>query len=188
MVNRVLNAMPAYEQKSFITSTIRLLNKGHLLAHENTTGSEWWKSNSNSVAAVAGYLQSMIQGNASRVDMLVSWLTSLNGSGVGESVAIRRSVVAVVAKDRHRIEQVLEKIMHQFGDHLYIKHTPSLQQEGKIWTPQCRSYTNVPSSSHSNPASGSRQSSEIKSFEAKNAHKIQLISERSLEPPGVIFR
>ena len=187
-MNRVLNGMPAYEQKSFITSTIRLLNKVHLSADENTTGSEWWNSNSSSVAAVAGYLQSMIHGNASRTDVLVSWLTSLNGSGVGESVAIRRSVVAVIAKDKHRMEQVLEKSMHQFGDQLYIKHTPSLQQDGETWTPQCRACTNVPSSSHPNTASRSRLRSEIKSFEAKNAHKIQLISERSLEPPGVIFQ
>lgn len=133
-MNRVLNAMPAYEQKSFITSTIRLLNKRYLSTEENTTGSEWWKSNSSSVAAVAGFLQSMIDGNASRTDVLMSWLTALNGSGVGESVAIRRSVVAVVAKDKHRIEQVLEKSMHQFGDQLYIKHTPSLQQDGETWT------------------------------------------------------
>lgn len=127
--------MPAYEQKSFITRTIRLLNKRYLSAEENTTGSEWWKFNSSSVAAVAGFLQSMINGDTPRTDVLDSWLTSLNGSGVGESVAIRRSVVAVVAKDKHRIEQVLEKSMHQFGDQLYIKHTPSLQQDGEIWTP-----------------------------------------------------
>ena len=133
----MLNGIPAYEQKSFITSTIRLLNNRYLAAEENTTGPEWWKSNSRSVAAVAGFLQSMIDGNASRTDVLVSWLTSLNGSGVGESVAIRRSVIAVVAKDKHRIEQVLEKSMHQFGDQLYIRHTPSLQQDGKHWTSKC---------------------------------------------------
>lgn len=123
--------MPAYEQKSFITSTIRLLNKRYLSAEESITGSEWWKCNSSSVAAVAAFLQCMIDGNASRTDVLVSWLTSLNGSGVGESVAIRRSVIAVVAIDEHKMEQVLEKSMQQFGDQLYIKHTPSLQQDGE---------------------------------------------------------
>lgn len=131
-LHRLLNSMPASEQKSFLNSTIRILTKGYLSADSVLSVGEWWKADSASVAAIAAFLQSMVEGKASRADLLISWLTTLNGAGVGEPVAIRRSVIAVVAKNKFAMEQVLEKSMQQFGDELFIKHTPSLQQDGKI--------------------------------------------------------
>lgn len=130
-MHRLLDSMPIFEQKSFINSTIRLLSKRYLSTEPVMSDLEWWKSDSASVAAVAAFLQSMVEGKASRADLLVTWLTNLNGCGVGEPVAIRRSVIAVVAKNKYAMEQVLERSMQQFGDPLYIKHTPSLQQDGK---------------------------------------------------------
>lgn len=127
----MLNAMPALEQKSFMSSTIRILTKRYLSAEPGPVNPEWWKEDSATIAAVAAFLQSMVEGKAPRVDLLIAWLTALNGAGVGEPVAIRRSVMAVVAENKFAVEQVLEKSMQQFGDQLYIKHTPSMQQDGK---------------------------------------------------------
>jgi len=63
---------------------------------------------------------------------LLSWLTSSTGAGVGEGIAIRRAVVAALAEDKSDMETVLEKSLQQLGDQLYIKHTPTMQQEGII--------------------------------------------------------
>ncbi|KAG7135670.1 hypothetical protein HYQ46_008872 [Verticillium longisporum] len=60
---------------------------------------------------------------------LVLWLTNSTGAGLGEAIGIRRAVVAVVGKDKECTSQVLEKSLSQFGDQLYIKHSPMLQQE-----------------------------------------------------------
>ncbi len=37
----------------------------------------------------------------------------------------------MLADDKEAITTVLEKSIGQFGDQLYIKHTPILQQEGR---------------------------------------------------------
>jgi telomere length regulation protein len=38
--------------------------------------------------------------------------------------------MAVVSQQKDDIVAVLEKSLSQFGDQLYIKHSPALQQEG----------------------------------------------------------
>lgn len=63
---------------------------------------------------------------------LISWLTGTSGAGLGDGIAIRRAAVVVLSKDKAAIETVLEKSLQQFGDQLYIKHTPTLQQEGIV--------------------------------------------------------
>lgn len=134
-IHRLLNSMPALEQKPFLNSTIRILTKRYLSVEPVLSNPEWYKTDSASVAAVASFIQSMVEGTASRTDLLISWLTALNGAGVGEPVAIRRSVIGVAATNKFAMEQVLEKSMQQFGDQLYIKHTPSLQQDGNDLSP-----------------------------------------------------
>ena len=62
----------------------------------------------------------------------MEWLTSSSAAGVGEEVGIRRAVLAVVAQEKEDICTVVEKSINQFGDQLYIKHSPMLQQEGRM--------------------------------------------------------
>lgn len=51
---------------------------------------------------------------------------------MGDGIALRRAVVTAMAQDKNEIEMVLEKSLKQFGDQLYIKHVPSMQQEGEF--------------------------------------------------------
>ena len=68
--------------------------------------------------------------NEARKSHIITWLTSSSGAGVGDGISIRRSVIVALAEDKNDIEMVLEKSLKQFGDQLYIKHTPTMQQEG----------------------------------------------------------
>ena len=81
------------------------------------------------ISSVAGALNSIIGTNDSLRGHLVEWLTNSSGAGLGEGIAIRRAVLAVVSQDKDSIVTVLEKTINQFGDQLYIKHSPILQQE-----------------------------------------------------------
>ncbi|KAG7121153.1 DNA replication checkpoint protein tel2 like [Verticillium longisporum] len=87
------------------------------------------------LVSIAAEAQSIIQKelsahkNAWVMNHLVLWLTNSTGAGLGEAIGIRRAVVAVVGKDKECTSQVLEKSLSQFGDQLYIKHSPMLQQE-----------------------------------------------------------
>lgn len=82
------------------------------------------------VSAVAGALNSIVSMDQNLRRHLVEWLTSSSGAGLGEGVGIRRAVLAVVSQQKDDIVAVLEKSLSQFGDQLYIKHSPVLQQEG----------------------------------------------------------
>ena len=57
-------------------------------------------------------------------------MTGLPGAGIGEPISIRRAAIAAVSHSKYDMEAILEKSMQQFGDQLYIKHTPSMQQDG----------------------------------------------------------
>ncbi len=81
------------------------------------------------VAALAGLINAIVQDPRLK-EYLVSWLATGPGVSLTENMAIRRAVVTVVAQDREQLVQVLEKAMGQFGDQLYIKHTPMLHQQG----------------------------------------------------------
>ncbi|KAM3555388.1 hypothetical protein ARSEF4850_006019 [Beauveria asiatica] len=81
------------------------------------------------VSSVAGIINTLIQDDSTRRSFLVSWCTASSGAGLGDSIGIRRAVLAALATDKDTITSVLEKSLTQFGDQLYIKHAAILQQE-----------------------------------------------------------
>lgn len=82
------------------------------------------------ISAAAGIIDSLGANNAKYLSHLITWLTSATGAGLGDAVGVRRAVLAVLSSDRDSITTVFENSLNQFGDFLYIKHTPVLQQEG----------------------------------------------------------
>ncbi len=81
------------------------------------------------VSSVAGIINTLTKGDPTRQSFLVSWCTASSGAGLGDSIGIRRAVLAALATDNDAITSVLEKSLSQFGDKLYIKHAAILQQE-----------------------------------------------------------
>ncbi|KAK4162551.1 telomere length regulation protein-domain-containing protein [Cladorrhinum sp. PSN259] len=121
----LLSNLPPSEQRKILFSTLKQLSVDYLdrLGHCESEQSKLL------ISAVAGALKSIVGENESLKDQLVYWLTSSSGAGLGEGVGIRRSVLAVISQNRDDILNVLEKNLGQFGDQLYIKHSPMLQQE-----------------------------------------------------------
>ncbi|KAK4197886.1 telomere length regulation protein-domain-containing protein [Triangularia verruculosa] len=124
----LLSNLPPTEQRKVLFSILKLLSSKYLdrLGHCESEESK------PLVAAVAGALGSIVAENSSLKNYLVEWLTGSSGAGLGEGVGIRRAVLAVVSRHRHDIVTVLEKSLGQFGDQLYIKHSPMLQQEAHV--------------------------------------------------------
>ncbi|KAJ6782493.1 hypothetical protein PWT90_05296 [Aphanocladium album] len=81
------------------------------------------------VTSVAGIINVLVKDDAARKLFLVSWCTASSGAGLGDTIGIRRAVLAALATDKDLITLVLEKSLNQFGDQLYIKHAAILQQE-----------------------------------------------------------
>lgn len=114
------------EQRNVLFSLLKSAAELHLNKLE---GSDTAKDESI-VSAAAGVINRLVANDAKYMSYLVTWLTTASGAGVGDGIGIRRAVFAVLASDRDSITTVLEKSLNQFGDFLYIKHTPMLQQEG----------------------------------------------------------
>lgn len=127
----LLDHLPAFDQKTVILCCLKFLAQRHLSVELPESDSEWSKADNDKIAAAAYLMDTLLVDQDSRKAYISTWLTSASGAGAGEPVGIRRAALAVLSKDRNAMECVLEKSMRQFGDQLYIKHTPGLQQEGK---------------------------------------------------------
>ena len=92
--------------------------------------SAWWEADADLISASSLLITLIIAGEESRKTQLIVWLTGTSGAGIGDGIAIRRAAIAAIAQIGTDIETVLEKVLQQFGDQLYIRHTPTLQQEG----------------------------------------------------------
>lgn len=125
----LLGNLPRSERRKVLFSVLKTFAEDHL----NRLGTCDAEGSREMVSAVAGAISSIINHDPDRLAYLVEWLTGSSGAGLGDSIGIRRAVVAVVSQDRDSIVSVLEKSIAQFGDQLYVKHSPMLQQEGWFW-------------------------------------------------------
>lgn len=128
---KLLSSLPTFEQRNLLYALLQIISKEHLsTAIITEADSSWWKSDAKVVSGAAGLIKSLVNNEEPRKAQLLSWLTSSTGAGVGEGIAIRRAVVTALAEGKSDMETVLEKSLQQLGDQLYIKHTPTMQQEG----------------------------------------------------------
>jgi telomere length regulation protein len=128
---RLLDHLPLFDQRNVVTAVLQTLAKEHLSADVTTeANSSSWKADSKLISGAAGLVKLMVVGSESRKSFIIAWTTSSTGAGVGEGIPIRRAVLAVVADDKSNIDTIFEKSIAQFGDQLYIRHTPTIQQEG----------------------------------------------------------
>jgi len=128
---RLLDGLQSFEQRNTLYSVLKIATREFLSSTTTTEdNSQWWKHDAGIVSAVAGLISLLISGDEARKNYLISWITNSSGAGIGDGIAIRRAVVASLAQDKSDMENILDKSLQQFGDQLYIKHTPTLQQEG----------------------------------------------------------
>jgi telomere length regulation protein len=128
---RLLNGLQGFEQRNTLYSVLKIATREFLSSTITTeNNSQWWKRDAGIVSAVAGLISLLISSDEARKNYLISWITNSSGAGIGDGITIRRAVVASLAQDKSDMETILDKSLQQFGDQLYIKHTPTLQQEG----------------------------------------------------------
>ncbi len=130
----LLKVLPSFEYRNFLYTVLKIAPALYFSASVTTEDdSQWWYSNTGIVSSVAALICQIVGANVPHhKEHLISWLTGSSGAGLGDGIAIRRAAVAVLARDKTDIETVLDKSLQQFGDQLYIKHTPTLQQDGIV--------------------------------------------------------
>lgn len=127
-----MSSLGPQEQVIVLFGGLRVLSAQHLSTTSIIAEDvEWWKEDAIVISAAVAYLKILISNDDIRKSHLMSWLTSSSGAGIGDHVGIRRAAVAAISGSQRDLETVLEKSLQQFGDQLYIRHSPSIQQEGK---------------------------------------------------------
>lgn len=129
-VNPSLFATVVFDQPQTAKKTIHILL--HHLSQTFLNHLELEDSKPDTlVSAAAAVIQEAVGHDEARKSHLINWCASSSGAGLGDGIAIRRAVLAVLAQDKEAVTTVFERIMSQFGDELYIKHAAILQQDGK---------------------------------------------------------
>ncbi|KAL2019823.1 hypothetical protein VTK56DRAFT_9174 [Thermocarpiscus australiensis] len=121
----LLSNLPQTEQRKVLFSVLKLFSTEHL----DRLGRCESEESKTLISAVSGAIHSICGSDENGRKCLVEWLTGSSGAGLGDGVGIRRAVLAVISQHRDDLVAVLEKSLSQFGDQLYIKHSPMLQQE-----------------------------------------------------------
>lgn len=128
--SRLLENFTGSEEKMILDAALRFLARRYLSVESRTGSTNWWKADVDLVSAAAGYLSCIVAGKEAGKTHLMNWLTNLSGAGIGNPIGIRRAAVALLSRSKYSMEDILERSLKQFGDPLYIKHCPILQQEG----------------------------------------------------------
>ncbi|KAH7087108.1 telomere length regulation protein-domain-containing protein [Paraphoma chrysanthemicola] len=113
---KYLNAVIAFTIKQYFPTDIAIRDDSPI-------------PSSKTVSGVACLLHELTKDNEPLKDQLVSLGTRSTIPALDDSLSARRSVIAAVAQDDDKLHNLLEASIKMFGDSVYIKHTPVLQQE-----------------------------------------------------------
>ncbi|KAF2146871.1 uncharacterized protein K452DRAFT_242030 [Aplosporella prunicola CBS 121167] len=121
----LLVKLRAHEQRQFLLSTLDFISKKFL--NVNSSQTEDLRNTPGTMTGCIAFLVQIVSGSDVLKESLVSWLTGI--AGATGSPALRRVAISAIQNDEARIVKAMERSMEQFGDELYIKHAPILQQE-----------------------------------------------------------
>lgn len=113
------------EQRSLLFSLLKALSEIYLNRLDPSDAS----NEETVISAAAEVINGFVRNEPKYTPLLITWLTSATGAGLGDAVGIRRAVLAVLASSKDNMTTLFDKSLNQFGDFLYIRHTPILQQE-----------------------------------------------------------
>lgn len=124
-IRSLFGSLPHSEQRTVLFTFLKALSELYLNSLESSDVSQ----EKAIISAVAGVIRELVIEEPKYASLLVTWSTNATGAGLGDAVGVRRAILAVLASDRDSIINVFENSLGQFGDYLYIRHTPVLQQE-----------------------------------------------------------
>jgi len=80
------------------------------------------------IGKAAALISEVVADSTRLMERLAMWLQDAAGN-CRQPVATRRAVIAVVSSETDRLQEVMEASMKLFGENLFIKHAPIVQQE-----------------------------------------------------------
>ncbi|KAH6638087.1 telomere length regulation protein-domain-containing protein [Boeremia exigua] len=129
----LISRMKSFEQRKYLNAIIVYITK-QFFQSEMVAKEDIPISQSPTISGAACLLNKVIQDNEILKDHIISSLTRSTIPSLDESLATRRTVVAALAQDEDKLQTMFENCIKTFGDSVYIKHTPILQQEALAQT------------------------------------------------------
>ncbi|CAK7264827.1 telomere binding protein [Sporothrix epigloea] len=127
VLRRLLEHMPAHEQKKTLSGILKYTGE----AFFGSSSAETAAVDASIVSAVAGLIKSLAGNPLHFHEQLASWLLKDLAAGLTGGCGIRRTAVAILSEDSRMLPEILDKSLSEFGDQLFIKHAPIIQQEAK---------------------------------------------------------
>jgi len=135
LLRKLAVLLPVRDKRTFILSLLRVISSRHLQSDVSEGGDEtWWKHDAGKVSGAAALLEKFVLHDEDYESLVLEWLTSGSGGGIGEPIALRRAIMAVLSHEDVLFRGLFEKLLRQFADKLWIKHTPIMRQEGPSWS------------------------------------------------------
>ncbi|KAF2035856.1 hypothetical protein EK21DRAFT_53489 [Setomelanomma holmii] len=121
--------LKTFEQRKYLSAVVAFIAKQYfpskIVQHEDIP-----VPSSKAVSGAATLLYGLTTDNELLKDHLVALLTRSTVPSLDDSLASRRSIIAAIAQDEDKLHNLLENCIKMFGDSVFIKHTPVVQQEG----------------------------------------------------------
>ncbi|KAF1944138.1 hypothetical protein EJ02DRAFT_452746 [Clathrospora elynae] len=129
----LISCMKTFEQRKYMNAIIAFVVKQYF-STDIVSKNDASIASSKSISGAAGLIYTLARDNDVLKDHLVSSLTRSAIPALDDSLSARRSVIAALTKDDEKLHTLLESSIKLFGDSVYVKHTPVLQQEALAQT------------------------------------------------------
>ncbi|KAG9188639.1 hypothetical protein G6011_07344 [Alternaria panax] len=128
-----LSQMKTFEQRKYLNAIVVFVAKEYFSSETISKDDAPIVANIT-ISSIAALFHTLIKDNDVLKEHIVSSLTRSTIPALDESLSARRSVLAALAKDDEKLHTLLENLIRTFGDSVYIRHTPVLQQEALAQT------------------------------------------------------
>ncbi|KAJ4343025.1 telomere binding protein [Didymella glomerata] len=129
----LIGRLKAFEQRKYFNAVVVYVST-RFFQSEVVSNNDEKIAQSPTVSGAATLLNSFMSTNEVLKDHVVSSLTKSTIPSLDDSFATRRSVLAALAQDEDKLQTLLENCIKTFGDSVYVKHTPVMQQESLAQT------------------------------------------------------
>ncbi|KAI5804183.1 telomere length regulation protein-domain-containing protein [Peziza echinospora] len=130
VLGKLLHPSSTHDKTRFINALLKVVSHKYL---DPAPGHklDWWTSDRENVGHIAALMAGVVTLENTFLDILVEWVSS--ASGAGEGIGIQRALLAALeAVNARELMRVLERNVKDFGDKLWIAHTPIQVQEANV--------------------------------------------------------
>ena len=124
-ISHLLLPSTQHDKSRYLNSLLRILSREYLEPIPSELPLEWWRSDAATVTQVSGIINGIARLDSGFWAVLVEWIHG--AAGVGEGIAIRRAVIAVLGTEGgengfgiqggpQEVKRALERAMKNFGD------------------------------------------------------------------------